>query len=160
MAANTVLAKLGRAQAAMGAVAKSGENAHHHYAYANMGDYDKVIRPALEGEGLHLFESVTSLTPDERNPNRVFLELTMTIFDDTGESVTMSAVGEGIDAQDKAVYKATTGARKYLRALAFNLITTDDPEKDGGQSNDSKPAKPSDKQEPTGDAELDSILDV
>jgi len=150
-----LFAKLGRAQAAMCAVGKSGQNKHHGYSYANMEDYDRVIRPALEAEGLYVFESVVSITPDERNPNRVFLTLEMHIFDESGDSVVIRAVGEGIDQQDKAVYKATTGARKYARALAFNLVTTDDPEDDGAQRRNggTKPPKAS-----APDADIDDLL--
>ena len=49
---------------------------------------------------------------------------------DSGESLPGHVVGEGSDTGDKAVYKAITGAFKYLYVKTFNIPTKDDPEEE------------------------------
>ena len=47
---------------------------------------------------------------------------------DTGEEITTKVAGQGLDAGDKAPYKAMTGALKYALLQSFLLATGDDPE--------------------------------
>jgi hypothetical protein len=47
---------------------------------------------------------------------------------DTAEEITVKVAGEGLDAGDKAPYKAMTGALKYALLQSFLLATGDDPE--------------------------------
>ena len=47
---------------------------------------------------------------------------------DSGESISGVVVGQGADTGDKGVYKAITGAFKYLYVKTFNIPTQDDPE--------------------------------
>ena len=55
---------------------------------------------------------------------------------ESGESIGDFACGQGADKGDKGVYKAITGAIKYVYMKTFNIPTGDDPEK-----NDRKPEK-------------------
>ena len=137
------------AQKDMGAVAKSGENKYDKYSYANLADYNAVIKPALEAHGLVMYESVVSIKPVEggrttskgNSENAIFVELDVTLAHSSGGVIIVKAAGEGQDRGDKALYKAITGARKYARACLFNLVTTDDPEGDetvGGEVKDTK----------------------
>jgi len=48
---------------------------------------------------------------------------------DSEEFIEVQALGEGMDAGDKAVYKAMTGAFKYAQRQAFMIPTGDDPDK-------------------------------
>lgn len=48
---------------------------------------------------------------------------------DTGESIEASALGEGMDVGDKGIYKAMTGAYKYVQRETFMIPTGDDPDK-------------------------------
>jgi len=50
---------------------------------------------------------------------------------ETGMSVSGEMLGSGSDAMDKGVYKAITGAGKYVAHTTFQLRTKDDPEGDG-----------------------------
>ena len=125
------------AQKEMGDIGKSGHNDHQHYNYANLADFNSVVVPALEKNGLVLYESVARHTdsPGRQTKNGVangcYLAVVGTLVHvESGESLSVSAWGEGQDSGDKSTYKAITGARKYLRAMFFNLVTTDDPEKD------------------------------
>jgi hypothetical protein len=47
---------------------------------------------------------------------------------DSGEEIVAKVAGQGLDAGDKAPYKAMTGALKYALLQSFLLATGDDPE--------------------------------
>ena len=47
---------------------------------------------------------------------------------DSGEEIVAKVAGQGLDAGDKAPYKAITGALKYALLQSFLLATGDDPE--------------------------------
>ena len=49
---------------------------------------------------------------------------------DTGDEITTKVAGQGLDAGDKAPYKAMTGALKYALLQSFLLATGDDPEEE------------------------------
>ena len=49
----------------------------------------------------------------------------------TGDKIEGFIVGQGMDMGDKGVYKAITGAIKYLYIKTFNIPTQDDPENGG-----------------------------
>jgi len=49
---------------------------------------------------------------------------------DGGEEITTKVAGQGLDAGDKAPYKAMTGALKYALLQSFLLATGDDPEEE------------------------------
>jgi hypothetical protein len=60
---------------------------------------------------------------------------------DTAEEITVKVAGEGLDAGDKAPYKAMTGALKYALLQSFLLATGDDPEEERTNStNHSSPS--------------------
>ena len=69
---------------------------------------------------------------------------------DTGEEITAKVAGQGLDAGDKAPYKAMTGALKYALLQSFLLATGDDPEEERInhalrqrlRSSDNSPRKP------------------
>ena len=50
------------------------------------------------------------------------------IDSESGQELSGSAVGQGTDKGDKGVYKAITGAIKYIYMKSFNIPTGDDPE--------------------------------
>ncbi len=57
-----------------------------------------------------------------------------TFFDvDSGESMTGQFAGSGQDKGDKGLYKAITGALKYIMTSTFVIPTGTDPEDDGGK---------------------------
>lgn len=52
---------------------------------------------------------------------------------ETGEEVEVGYVGAGSDSNDKGVYKAITGALKYVLTGSFLIPTGDDPENEDGE---------------------------
>lgn len=104
------------------------------YKYATLEDYlDATIQPLLDN-GLALICGVEEMTFAERiTANKTvhqvaYAKIKGTLHHISGESLEVIGYGEGQDVGDKSIYKAITGARKYLIAALFNIYTTDDPE--------------------------------
>lgn len=130
-------AALAAAQAEMGGVGKSGKNDYDRYKYAKLEDYVNAAHAVMHKHGLSFVSGAEEIIPlDDRTTQKggtehaVRVKVVGRIIHASGEWVETSAWGEGQDRADKAVYKAITGARKYLLASAFDLATTDDPEAD------------------------------
>jgi hypothetical protein len=127
-AINEVMGKVGYVQ-------KTGYMKNQNYTYAKEGEFIAAIRPAMVEAGLVMFPSgATNITSDIYHTtsgtamNRVTGIFAFTLAHTSGESVTVTAIGEGADAGDKASYKAMTGAMKYALRQAFVIETGDDPD--------------------------------
>ncbi len=114
---------------------KGKKNDHFKYAYANEEAWHDVVQPALAKHNLLLTFSVTEY---HRTGTLTAIRGTATVTHASGQWVAVDGIGEGEDKADKGAYKAQTGLKKYLYALAFSLPTTDDVEAD---ENDAKRAK-------------------
>jgi hypothetical protein len=116
-------------------VQKTGKNAFHGYKYAGEADLLAVLRPAMIEHGLMLFPSVENVSPPDDNGN-VMVMMSYTLVHKDGEvwPEKLHAAGMGNDRAkngtigDKGVYKAITGANKYLLFKLFQIETGDDPE--------------------------------
>ncbi len=110
----------------MSPVFKGKKNDHFNYKFANEEAWFDAVQPALLAHGLLLSFSVTGST---RNGNLTTVLGTARITHaESCQWIEVDGVGEGDDKSDKAAYKAMTGLKKYLYALAFSLPTTDDVE--------------------------------
>lgn len=142
--------KVSRIAAAVKGVAKSGENTHYHYSYMTENDVLRAVRGPMIEEHLIIYPSVRSVSKDA-DITTAIIDFTIVDVDD-GEERTLTFVGAGQDPGDKGIYKAYTGAVKYLLAKLFMLPTGDDPERDDTQQgvperhdnveNDQAPYKP------------------
>lgn len=115
-------------------VEKTGHNNHQHYDYVSDADYTKVARrifhqyrvivvPSLQGE----------IQYNPRNKVTSFaMAFKLVNVDNPKEFETVVIPSQGWDANDKGVYKANTGAKKYMLALTFLAATGDDAENDSG----------------------------
>lgn len=128
---------LAAAQAEFPAVRKSGENTQQRYRYADLDDYLSTVRPVLARHGLCLSGGVAEavqLAPRETARGGTMLQVrvrvTLRLLHTSGQWIEAAAYGDGEDGNDKSIYKATTGARKYAVASLLGLATTDDPEED------------------------------
>ena len=120
-----------------GYVQKDKTNEQQHYNYVSEAAVLAKVQPALIKSGLialPTFEIVSS--EDKPTAKGGIWKLTtvlcyLKIIDiETGEFDTISALGSGIDANDKAVAKAQTMAFKYAWWKLLCLETGDDPEAD------------------------------
>lgn len=123
------------------------------YSYATEAGFIAAVRPLMIKHGLIILP--VNVDSDTRpviisetknvNDNDVRVEkvsyftsmnVTYMIVDiDNGESVTIQMAGSGIDSGDKSVYKALTGAFKYVLRQSFMIGTGDDPEASDSDGN-------------------------
>jgi len=114
------------------------------YTYAGEADLIKALRPELVKEGItfccsgiHTINAEDFTTEKRWNENvtktvnhrfvaNYFFQFTH-VESDT--SITVNAIGDGLDLGDKAPYKAATGALKYALRQTFLIETGDDPDR-------------------------------
>lgn len=108
-------------------VQKSGRNDHHGYTYVTERDLTEKIRGPLVEHGIMLFTSVEE-KEQQGSLTRVVTEHSF-IDTETGATLVIQGRGQGQDKQDKGVYKAVTGAVKYMLYKTFLIPAGDDPEK-------------------------------
>lgn len=116
-------------------VQKDGKNAFHGYRYASEAALLAALRPAMIEEGIFLIPSVSLVKPiDDHGNTHVEMEYTLVHKDGDVWPFSIRAAGMGNDRAkngavgDKGVYKAITGANKYLLFKMFQIETGDDPE--------------------------------
>ena len=139
----------------VGTFAKDGKNTFHNYNYASIEAIVADIQPVLIKHGVVLaFEvdeciqvQVRQFTEkkgwNENEVTRVHIILQAINADTPDDKVSKGFYGFGIDSQDKGIYKATSGARKYGIFGMFNLMAgDDDPESTGSQKNTKANAQP------------------
>lgn len=132
---SVIAAALWGVMAAVGYVQKTGENDFHHYSYASESDLLTVLRPEMIKQGLLLIPSGRRVSEIDQHGN-LTVEIDYTLLHRSGaiwpEKIT--AFGAGNDKSqkggvgDKGLYKALTGANKYLLFKLFQISTGDDPE--------------------------------
>lgn len=128
-------------------VQKSGKNAFHGYKYAGEADLLEKLRPAMLEAGLLLIPSIKGVSPiDEHGVTTVQMEYTLVHKDGDIWPSVICAAGQGGDKNkngvgDKGLYKAITGANKYLLFKLFQIETGDDPEMDSEPERSGRLAK-------------------
>lgn len=132
-----IINALNQVMAEAGYVQKNSENKFHGYKYASEADLLETLRPAMIKYGLVLIPSVNNASAiDEHGNTLVSVEYTLAHISGEIWPNKITAVGCGNDRArngtvgDKGIYKAITGANKYLLFKLFQIETGDDPEKD------------------------------
>lgn len=127
-------AKLAKIAGNLGNVSKKGWNPNQRYKFVQETDLVAAIRPYLTAAGILLMFSVTEheIIPRQSAEakgllTRVRLRWTVT---DGVQELHGDMDGYGMDAGDKGIYKAITGAKKYVLTTLFLIDTGDDPEAD------------------------------
>ena len=124
--------------AEIGTIKATGQNSHQRYSYASDADLLRAIQPAMANNGVAM--APTSVTGEPAREvktakggtaYRADLMVTYLVWHTgSAETVAVMAPGCGVDSQDKAVYKAMTGAYKYALRQLYAIPTGDDPERD------------------------------
>lgn len=150
---------LHQVMSSVGYIQKTGKNAFHGYKYAGEADLLEKLRPAMLEAGLLLIPSITSVSPiDDHGVTTVQLEYSLVHKDGDVWPFKIGAAGQGGDKNkngvgDKGLYKAITGANKYLLFKLFQIETGDDPENEAPPSNGKREnphvTRPEDIGEPT-----------
>lgn len=130
----TVSAALVAFQAECGSVFKSKKHGQG-YSYATLEDWVETVKPILERHGLSFTVSIVEcadvapVKTGKGDWHRVRVKaLGVVRHTHDSDVIEFFAWGDGADSGDKGIYKAQTGARKYLLAGLTGSATTDDPE--------------------------------
>lgn len=149
-------------------VQKKGKNREQNYSYAQEADFLELVKPLLIEAGIvpiprfRVIGNEQVKTQADKPANLVTLELELTLKDTLStESIVIQSVGQGRDPQDKACYKAMTGAMKYALSKAFLVPTGDDPE-DGEEEKENPAPKKEKAGEKSGDDEafIDAVQSI
>lgn len=135
-APDPLLEKLLTASRDANPVAKAGENKAQSYNYARAEDVIAEARRALHAAGLVAVIDCKPAGSSEITSSSgsrgllVRVDATLRVLDpSSGRAMAINGAGTGTDYPgDKAVYKAMTGAAKYLYASALGIPFGDDPE--------------------------------
>lgn len=129
-----ILDKLLKIQKEIGTMKKDGYNEHSNYNYLSEKQATAILKDLFDKYGI-IFDYNSKILEHHITPSGK-----QTVYDvqvdygfvdvESGEIKTGTAVGSGSDSTDKGVYKAITGAIKYIYMKTFNIPTGDDPEKD------------------------------
>jgi hypothetical protein len=127
--------KLALVRRRLGYIQKRGHNEVHNYNYVTAADLAGAVGDIMAELGVLVIPRLESISHDlVRNGSGGGEHLTHVVMNysfvdvDTAEDITVKVAGEGVDAGDKAPYKAMTGALKYALLQSFLLATGDDPE--------------------------------
>lgn len=119
-------------------VQKKGENDFHNYKYATEADVLERLRPAMVKHGLILIPSVQQVSSvDQYGNTTVSIHYTLAHTSGAVWPQPVIAAGCGNDRNksgigDKGLYKALTGANKYLLFKLFQIETGNDAEEPQG----------------------------
>jgi len=134
-----LVTKLSTIMGELGNVEKKGFNKAQNYRFVRESDVVAALVPLLAKHHILLHTTVTNhtLEPLYKTQSGSQMWLTTVTVDgtwidgDTGETLPASTfIGYGADTGDKGVYKAMTGAEKYMLMKGFLISTGDDPEAD------------------------------
>lgn len=135
----SLVTKLSEIMRSVERIPKNGFNAHFQYKYATEADVADHCREFLADHHVLMTADVEST---EQLGDVCRMHIRFTFHDgDSDEKISFVHIADGQDKQDKAPYKALTGAVKYALMKTFLIPTGDDPERD-------EPATKAKKQEP------------
>jgi len=103
------------------------------YNFAGEAAFIRAIRPAMIKHGLAIAPTAFNVLSMQKfgKDDKNFLctiSAEYHLLHTSGESMTISTLGQGADSGDKAIPKALTGAYKYALRQLFMIETGDDPD--------------------------------
>lgn len=126
-----------------GYLKQEGKNTAQNYSYLSEEQLVTKLRTLMNKHGVVMIPNVYRVEWQDiaRKPwkgeqpppfQMATVYVTYKIVDgDTGEYTTCGMIGSGIDGGDKHIYKAVTGANKYMLMKLFQIPSGNDPEKQG-----------------------------
>jgi len=124
----SLFAKLKQIQTEVQTVEKQGENKFSHYSYVMLGTILNRVNGLLDKHGIVITQSeISSEAGLEFTDNGYYSTghvrlRTVATDSETGESTAVESSGFAADKNgDKALFKATTGARKYGLTMLLKL---------------------------------------
>jgi hypothetical protein len=138
--------KLAEVRRRIGYIQKRGHNERFNYNYVTAADIAGSVGDILAELGVVVIPSLEEISYEPSTGGREATRMARVIMAytfcdaETGEEVIATAAGQGLDAGDKAPYKAMTGALKYALLQTFLLATGDDPEDERVDARFNKPS--------------------
>lgn len=128
-----ILKKLHTIQGEIEKMEKDGHNDHNNYNYLSETQLTMKMKELFDKHEIMTFYSWyrKDLQPTPSGKQLVAnVQVDYRFYDvESGEFISGTVSGDGADASDKGIFKAITGAIKYLYMKTFNIPTGDDPEK-------------------------------
>jgi hypothetical protein len=157
----SIAAKMSQVGKSVGfGVPKDGHNASQGYNYTSAASVRMAVGPELARRGLAVSSHVDIIHREAfvnakgNRQHHVMIRTTLSFYDsESGESMDVCGLGEGVDSGDKACAKAQTMAEKYAYVSAFTLAMGEDPEADESTDRDSLPISASVKRYAYGEEE-------
>lgn len=149
-----IITALNAAYMECGYVQKQGAKGLN-YKFAGETAFIEALRPVLIKHGIVVFQSGCEVISTEgyktsqgNNMNRIIARFEFTFAHVSGQSIKVTALGEGADTGDKTAPKCNTGALKYALRQTLLIETGDDPDAtpSAEQERAVAPAKPDPKQ--------------
>lgn len=121
-------------------IEKKGKNTAQNYKFATESDVSDSLRGLMATHGVICFPSIEevherqfqTMKGAQMNFIRVKVKYTFINADDAQDRLELFWYGDGTDSMDKGIYKALTGANKYMLLRVFQVSTEDqhEPERD------------------------------
>jgi len=133
----TIAAALFQVFSRVAYVQKTGKMSHgQRYTFASEGDLISALRPAMVEAGLMGPMPITieatftehARSNQDRRQFRAEMKAVYRFLHVSGEFQDVEMAGVAIDTGDKALWKALTGAYKYVLRETFQVETGDDPD--------------------------------
>lgn len=124
----TIYQQLLKVQKEIKKMDKLGRNEFHKYNYLSESQITELFKELFEKHDI-MFMFSSTINGVENGLTNVVIDYEF-IDTVTGETAGGTAAGQGMDKGDKGVYKAITGAIKYIFMKTFLIPTGDDPEKE------------------------------
>ncbi|MGR9413698.1 ERF family protein [Rhizobium leguminosarum] len=138
------------------------------YKFAGETAFIEALRPVLIAHGIVVFQSGVEVISTEgyktnngNMMNRIIAKFQFTFAHISGESIVVTALGEGADSGDKTAPKCNTGALKYALRQTLLIETGDDPDAVASETQQ-RAAEPSvdSKREAANAAKADKVIEA
>jgi len=130
MSEKTLVQHMSEIMAIVGYIQKDATNSYQNYTYASAQAVFDKVRKELSDRGIAVCGDVELVTSEVvgtpgKQKHIVVAKHTL-VFTDGKDTISVSALGEGIDSGDKASMKGNTAGVKYCLAKAFLISWGDD----------------------------------
>lgn len=112
-------------------VEKGGNNTHFKFRFAGVEDVTGAVHDAMAKHGVVVTPSSFEIVErvENKGGDLYHCRVGFIISHSSGQWREVVVASTGQDKNDKALFKALSGAQKYALRLAFTLPATDDPDK-------------------------------
>ena len=135
--AATLAGRIARAAAKCKRIPKNGYNAHFKFNYVTESDVLDHVRDIMADEGIAVIacgidRDIGPVQKDEfQSGGKVKFRYIVQNTDNPDDSIEILAPAESMDSDDKGIWKAWSGAHKYVLLKLFHLSSGDEPDAHG-----------------------------